>query len=64
MVGKPNLVLSSTFPFQAIVQHFFNCAMNGIAEQMASEQCFGLEFEDRGASRFISLRFWKGQELC
>ena len=31
---------------------------------MASEQCFGLEFEDSGSSRFMSLRFWKGHELC
>ena len=31
---------------------------------MASEQCFGLEFEDSGSSRFMSLRFWKGNELC
>ena len=31
---------------------------------MASEKCFGLEFEDSGSSRFMSLRFWKGHELC
>ena len=64
IAGKSHLVLGSIFPFQAIFQHFFNCAMNAIAEHVPSEQCFGLEFEDRGASRFMSLRFWKGQELC
>ena len=52
------------FPFQAIFQHLFNCAMSEIAEHVASEQCFGLEFEDDGANRFMSLRFWKKTELC
>ena len=38
--------------------------MSEIAEHVASEQCFGLEFEDDGANRFMSLRFWKKTELC
>ena len=57
-------MFDSPFPFQAIFQHLFNCAMNEIAEHVASEQCFGLEFEDRGANRFMSIRFWKKTELC
>ena len=52
------------FSVQAIFQHLFNCAMSEIAEHVASEQCFGLEFEDDGANRFMSLRFWKKTELC
>ena len=38
--------------------------MSDIAEHVATEQCFGLEFEDKGASRIMSLRFWKISELC
>ena len=38
--------------------------MSEIAEHVASEQCFGLEFEDKGANRFMSWRFWKKTELC
>ena len=64
IAGKSNFVLGSFFLFQAKFQHFFNCNMNDIAEHVASEQCFGFEFEDKGASRLMSLRFWKGQELC
>ena len=52
------------FPFQAVFQHVFNCAMSDIADHISTSQCFALEFEDEGASRFMSLRYWKGQHLC
>ena len=51
------------FHFQAIFQHFFNCALRDVAEQVSGLQCFGLEFEDQGSDRFMSVRFWKGQTL-
>ena len=38
--------------------------MSDIAEHVATEQCFALEFEDKGTNRFMSLRFWKGLEIC
>ena len=37
--------------------------MSDIAEYVAAEQCFDLEFEDKGTSRFMCLRFCKGQDL-
>ena len=50
--------------FQAMFQHFFNCAMSDVADQISTLQCFALEFEDQGPNRFMSVRFWKGQTLC
>ena len=38
--------------------------MSKIAECVAAEQCFAIEFEDSNVNRFMSLRFWKGTELC
>ena len=38
--------------------------MEDIAEQVAASQHFGIEFERRGANRFMFLRFWKGAKLC
>ena len=52
------------FPFQAIFQHIFNCAMNDLAEQIATTQHFAIEFEDEGVNRLMSVKFWKGDTLC
>ena len=38
--------------------------MEDIAEQVTSEQCFSIEFERMKTFRFMSIRFWKGSELC
>ena len=38
--------------------------MHDIADHISSSQFVALEFEDEGASRFMSLRSWKGQHLC
>ena len=38
--------------------------MSDIAEHLAVEQCFAIEYEDKGPNRFMSVRFWKGQRLC
>ena len=38
--------------------------MEDIAEQITSEQCFSVEFEKKKTFRFMSIRFWKGSELC
>ena len=38
--------------------------MHDIADHISSLQFFALEFEDEGDSRFMSLRYWKGQHLC
>ena len=38
--------------------------MSDIAEHVVAEQCFALEFEERGLNRFMSVRFWKDQHLC
>ena len=37
--------------------------MHDIADHISSSQFFALEFEDEGASRFMSLRYWKCQHL-
>ena len=50
-------------PFQATFQHPFNCATSDIADQVAAQQCFTIEFEDIGVYRYMSLRFWRGAEL-
>ena len=38
--------------------------MADIADQVTAEQCFGIEYEDNGLHRFLTVRFWKGQSLC
>ena len=38
--------------------------MDDIAQVVASEQCFSVEFEDFGIYRRMSVRFWKGDKLC
>ena len=38
--------------------------MEDIAEQITSEHCFSFEFEKKKSFRFMSVRFWKGNELC
>ena len=38
--------------------------MNDIAEQVTAQQCFAIEFEDKGIYRYMLLRFWKENELC
>ena len=38
--------------------------MEDIAEHVTSSQHYSIEFEDRGANRLMSLRFWKGAKLC
>ena len=38
--------------------------MADIADQVTAEQCFGIEYEDNGPNRFLTVRFWKGQNLC
>ena len=50
-------------PFQAIFQHFFVCALNDIAEQVSSQQCFSVEFETVGTNQYMSVKFWKQLEL-
>ena len=55
---------NSSFPFQAIFQHIFNCAMNDLANQIATTQNFAIEFEDQGVNRLMSVKFWKGNTLC
>ena len=58
-----NLVLKFTCPFQAIFQHLFNCTMSHLAEQITTELCFAIEFEDRGPRRYMTVRYWEGQNL-
>ena len=38
--------------------------MSDLAEQIATTQCFGIEFENVGTNRFMTARFWKGDSLC
>ena len=37
--------------------------MNHLAEQITTEQCFAIEFEDRGPNRYMTVRYWEGQNL-
>ena len=37
--------------------------MSHLAEQTTAEQCFAIEFEDRGPNRYMTLRYWEGQNL-
>ena len=52
------------FPFQAIFQHFFTSALSDIAEHVTTQQCFAVEFETVGIYRYMTVKFWKGHELC
>ena len=52
------------FPFQTIFQYILNCLISDLAEQIATTQCFGIEFENVGLNRLMSVRFWKGDFLC
>ena len=38
--------------------------MSDLAEQIAITQCFGIEFENVGLNRLMSVRFWNGDSLC
>ena len=58
-----NLVAKFTCLFQAIFQHFFNRTMSHLAEQITTEQCFAIEFEDWGPNRYMTVRYWEGQNL-
>ena len=52
------------FPFQAMFQHFYTCAMQDIVEHVATEQYCSVEFEDLGTNRFKTVRIWRGDSLC
>ena len=38
--------------------------MSELAEQIATTQCFAIEFENVGVNRLMSIKFWKGDSLC
>ena len=38
--------------------------MDDIAQVVAAEQCFSVEFEDFATYRHMSVRFWKDEQLC
>ena len=38
--------------------------MGDLAEHITVEQCFAVEFEDKGPNRYMTVRYWKGQNLC
>ena len=38
--------------------------MSELAEQIATTQCFAVEFENVGVNRLMSIKFWKGNSLC
>ena len=50
--------------FQTIFQYIFNRLMRDLAEQIATTQCFRIEFENVGLNRLMSVKFWKGDSLC
>ena len=52
------------FLFQASFQRFFTSALSDIAEQATAEQCFAIEFETAGVYRYMTVKFWKGHDLC
>ena len=56
--------ISLICPFQAIFQHIFNSVMGDVADQIMTQQCFGIEFESKGVYCYMSARFWRGTELC
>ena len=37
--------------------------MSHLAEQITAEQCFAIEFEDKGPNRYMTVRYWEGQNL-
>ena len=45
-------------------QHFVNSALDDIANQITTEQCLSVEFENFVSCRILSVRFWKGDNLC
>ena len=38
--------------------------MSELAEQIATTQCFAIDFESVGVNRLMSVKFWKGDFLC
>ena len=52
------------FVFQAMFHHYFVSGLAEIGERITSELQYAIEFEDRGLSRFMFARFWKGDTLC
>ena len=44
--------------------HLFLCAIQDISSQVITEGAYSLEFENRGQSRYLSIRFWKENSLC
>ena len=47
-----------------IFHHLFLCAIQDISSQVISEGAYSPEFENRGQSRYLSIRFWKENNLC
>ena len=39
-------------------------ALSDIAEHVTTEQCYAIEFEAAGVYRYMTIKFWKGHELC
>ena len=37
--------------------------MSHLAEQITAEQCFAIEFEDKGPNLYMTVRYWEGQNL-
>ena len=52
------------FPFQAIFQHIFKCALEDVTEQIATTQSFAVENENIGTNRLMSVKFSKSDSLC
>ena len=48
----------SYFSFQTIFQHIFICGVEDISAQVAKTGMFTLEFETKGAHRYLSIRYW------
>ena len=59
-----HILCSFVFFFQTIFQYIFNRLMRDLAEQIATSQCFRIEFENVGLNRLMSVKFWKGDSLC
>ena len=65
--GVPEYANKKLFSFMisyATSQHFFNCALENKVDCVATEQCFGLEFEDVGIYRFMIVSNLEGNNLC
>ena len=47
-----------------VFYHFFVLGIDDIGNTVINEGAYSLEFENKGHFKYLSVRFWKGNDLC